>query len=358
MTDLADLFARLGPNLVQPLIVFAVTAAAGFGVRLLLFHSLRTWARRTPTDIDDIILAAFSAPARLWVVILAADLAVKYAKLSDETIGNVDKALLLLWVLSLTLAASKLFTSLFARYGSSFKGAAPVTTLAQNLIRLVVVSIGVLLMLNAIGVSITPMLTALGVGGLALALGMQETLANLFAGFFVSIAGNVRIGDYIKLNSGEEGYVADITWRATTLRMLSHNLIIIPNANLARALVTNYSLPETRMSATVPINVSLASDPERVERVLQDEAARAIGEVPGLLAEPAPFARLTSGFGDYALQFTVFVTVEDFVAQFPVQHELRKRIFRRLAAEGIEIPIPTRALVVDGRPKNVVPPKS
>jgi small-conductance mechanosensitive channel len=356
MTDLADLFARLGPNLVQPLIVFAVTAAAGFAVRLLLFHSLRTWARRTPTDIDDIILAAFSAPARLWVVILAADLAVKYAKLSEETIGNVDKALLLLWVLSLTLAASKLFTSLFARYGASFKGAAPVTTLGQNLIRLVVVSIGVLLMLNAIGVSITPILTALGVGGLAVALGMQETLANLFAGFFVSIAGNVRIGDYIRVNTGEEGYVADITWRATTLRMLANNLIVIPNSKLAQAMVTNFSLPERRLSVPVPVNVSYGNDPDRVERVLEDEGKGAVGAVPGLLAEPAPVARFAPGFGDYALGFTLYVWVEDFVAQFGVQHELRKRILKRLAAEGIEIP--TRALLADARPKGTGPKAS
>jgi small-conductance mechanosensitive channel len=346
MRDFIDSLIRLGPSLVQPLIVFAVVTAAGLLARVLFFRSLRAWAKRTPTNLDDIIIAAFSAPARLWVVILALDLAVKSASLSEHATDNVDKALLILWVLSLTLVASKLATSLFTHYSSSFSGAAPVTSLANNLIKLVVGSVGLLAILNAFGISITPILTALGVGGLAVALGLQETLANLFAGFFVSVAGNVRIGDYIKLNSGEEGYVADISWRATTLRMLANNLIIIPNAKLAQALVTNYSLPEQRMSVPVQVHVGYASDPEHVERVLVDEAARAIGAVQGLSAEPAPFVRFDPGFGDYALRFTLIVAVDNFAAQYAVQHELRKRIFKRLASEGITIPFPTRTLLM------------
>ena len=349
MTSLVDSFARIAPGLVRPLIVFAGVAAAGLLFRVLVFRSLRSWARKTPTDVDNIIVAAFSAPSALWIVILAADLAVRSAELSERAVGNVDKTLIILWILSLTLAASKLAVSVFARYGSTFKGAAAVTTLGQNLIRLVIISIGLLLMLNALGISVTPILTALGVGGLAVALGLQETLANLFAGFFVSVAGNVRVGDYIRVSSGEEGSVTDISWRATTLRTLANNLVIIPNAQLAQALVTNYSLPEPRLSVPVPFNVALESDPARVEQILLDEAACAIGVVPGLLAEPAPIVRFNQGTVDYALAFTLIVAAEDFVAQFAVQHELRKRIVARLAREGIEMAFPARIFNVQGR---------
>ncbi len=183
-------------------------------------------------------------------------------------------------------------------------------------------------------------------GGLAVALGMQETLANLFAGFFVSVAGNVRLGDYIKLNTGEEGYVTDINWRATTLTMLAGNVIIIPNSKLAQANVTNFNLPARPMSSLLQVNVSYDCDPDAVEKVLLDETVRAVGAIPGLLADPAPIVRFNPGFGEYALGFTVIVSVEDFVAQYPVQHELRKRIFKRLAREGIGIPFPTRTLHV------------
>jgi len=130
-----------------------------------------------------------------------------------------------------------------------------VTSLTQNVAQLAVIIVGFLIFLNSLGISITPLLTALGVGGLAVALGLQDTLANFFAGIYVSLAGYVRLGDYVKLNSGEEGYVSDISWRSTTLKALSNNLIIIPNSKLAQAIVTNYHLPEKRFSLSIPVSV-------------------------------------------------------------------------------------------------------
>jgi small-conductance mechanosensitive channel len=103
----------------------------------------------------------------------------------------------------------------------------------------------------------------------------------------------------------------------------------------------------------IPVKVSYASDPDTVERVLVEEAGRAAAEVPGLLAEPAPFARLIPGFGDSSLDFSLICQVASFVDQYVVQHELRKRILRRLRAEGIEMPYPTRVVELrasDGRP--------
>ena len=344
MQSLLDSVVKLGPRLVPALVVFAVVLAAGLLVAALTLGSLRRWAQRTRTSLDDIFVAALQWPVRLWVLILALELAVRTVDLPPRAAVPVEHGLLILWIVSLTLAASRLATSLLSHYGRELKGNAPITSLAQNLVRLMVVSIGLLLILNVLGVSITPILTALGVGGLAVALGLQETLSNLFAGLFVSVAGNVRVGDYIKLNTGEEGHVTDVSWRATTLRTLANNLVIIPNAKLAQAMVTNYSLPEPRMSLVVPVNVGYGSDADRVEQILQEEASRAVGEVPGLLPEPAPSVMLIPGFGEYALGFTVAVNVESFVAQYRVQHELRKRFLKRLADEGIELAIPMRVL--------------
>jgi small-conductance mechanosensitive channel len=175
---------------------------------------------------------------------------------------------------------------------------------------------------------------------------LQDTLSNLFAGFYVSVAGQVRLGDYIKLSSGEAGYVTDITWRSTTIRALGSNLIIIPNAKLAQAIVTNYYLPDRRVSVSIPVNVSYTSDPEQVERVLLEESRNGVGAIAGLLAEPAPSVQLIPGFGDSTLNFTLGCYVAEFADQFPVQHELRKRILRRFRADGIEMPYPTRTVYV------------
>jgi small-conductance mechanosensitive channel len=146
------------------------------------------------------------------------------------------------------------------------------------------------------------------------------------------------------LDSGEEGYVTDISWRSTAIRALQNNLIIIPNAKLAHAIVTNYHLPEKRMSLLIPISVSYDNDPAEVERILVEEAVKGTKEIPGLLAEPAPFVRFIPGFGDSSLDFTLICQVTEFVDQYLAQHELRKRIFCRFRESGIEIPFPHRTV--------------
>jgi small-conductance mechanosensitive channel len=182
------------------------------------------------------------------------------------------------------------------------------------------------------------------VGGLAVALALQDTLSNLFAGFYVAIARQIRLGDYIKLNTGEEGYVTDIAWRSTTIRGLANNMVIIPNAKLAQAIVTNYYLPDKRMGASVQVSVSYECDPDHVERVLLEVAQQAAGEIPGMLAEPAPGVTLDPGFGESALGFTLGFQVAEFADQYGVRHQLRKRILKRFREEGITIPFPARTV--------------
>jgi small-conductance mechanosensitive channel len=182
------------------------------------------------------------------------------------------------------------------------------------------------------------------------ALALQDTLSNFFAGFYIMMAGQIRVGDYVKLDSGEEGYVVDISWRSLTIRTLPNNIVVVPNSKVAQAHVTNYSLPQQRMSLQIRVGVSYESDPDQVEQILLEEAVAATAAIPGLLAEPAPFVRFIPGFGDYSLDFTLIVQVKEFVDQYLVQHELRKRIFRRFRKEGIEIPFPVRTLHVRSLP--------
>jgi small-conductance mechanosensitive channel len=121
-------------------------------------------------------------------------------------------------------------------------------------------------------------------------------------------------------------------------------MVIIPNHKFSQSIVTNYSLPDKSMSVSIPISISYQSDPEKVEVVLADEAKKAVGEIPGLLGDPEPFARFIPGFGESSLDFTLICQVREFVDQYPVQHELRKRIFKRLKSEGLEIPFPHRTV--------------
>jgi len=331
-------------SLVGPACLLVGMLAAGYVLKRMLFRGLRHWAENTSSKVDVVIAEALSGPILIWSLILGIYLATESLDLPERSTRLIERALLILAILSLTMMASRLAGKLIRHYGSLMQGAMPVTTLTQNLAQLFIVLLGALLLLHQFGVSVTPILTAFGVGGLAVALALQDTLSNLFAGLYVSVAGQVRLGDYIKLNTGEEGYVKDITWRSTALRALGSNLIIIPNAKLAQAVVTNYSLPERRMALGIPVGVSYASDPDHVERVLLEETQKAAGTIPGLLAEPAPTVRFIPGFGDSTMNFTLNCQVAEFVDQFLVQHELRKRILTRFQSEGIDMPFPTRTV--------------
>src|ERR1019366_323232 len=317
---------------------------------------LRPWAARSKGPTAQIVVNALKGPFMIWVLILGTHLAMQSSDLHPRATLWIGRGLLALWIMSLTIIGSRLAGGLIRFHGSGIPGALPVTTLTQTLAQLAVVILGLLVLLNLWGVSITPILTALGVGGLAVALALQDTLSNLFGGVYVAVAGQVRLGGYVKLNTGEEGYVTDIGWRCTTFRALANNLVIVPNAKLAQAIVTNYYLPEKRMSASFAVTVGYECDPDAVEKVLAEVLTQAAGEVPGMLAEPAPSAAFDPGFGEAGVGVTGTLDVAEVASQFPVRTELRKRVLRRFRAEGIGIPYPSRTVYLRGSGRKGVRP--
>lgn len=336
-------------QLIGPACVLALTLAVGYAAKRVMMRLLRGWGARSKTSNAQIVINAFQGPFMVWVLILGTHLAMQSSDLPVRATMWIGRILLVLWILSLTVVCSRLAGDLIRFHGKGIPGALPVTTLTQTLAQLGVVIFGFLVLLNQLGISITPILTALGVGGLAVALALQDTLSNLFAGFYVAVAGQVRLGDYIRLNTGEEGYVTDIGWRSTTIRALANNMIIIPNNKVGQAILTNFNLPEKRLGVSIQVGVSYDSDPDRVEQVLLDEAQTAAREIPGMLADPAPGVSLDPGFGDSALAFTLGYSVREFGDQFRVRHELRKRILKRLQREKIDMPFPTRTVYVRGQ---------
>lgn len=332
-------------KLILPLVVLLATIAAGWIVRNLLFRAVRRWAVKSTSHVDILLTQSLSGPIIIWALILGLHLAMETSgMIPDRAAYYVTQTLLVLWIVSLTIMVSQFTGNAVRFYGTRVAGQHAAASLTKNLAQMFVITVGLLILLRHFNIEITPILTALGVGGLAVALALQDTLSNLFGGFYVSVAGQVRLGDYIKINTGEEGYITDISWRSTTIRALANNMIIIPNAKLAQSIVTNYNLPDKQMMLPIPISVSYSTDPDRVERVLLEETTAAGPEVPGLVATAEPVVRLTPGFGDSGLQFTLTCQIAEFADQFRVQHELRKRIWKRFQREGIEMPFPTRTV--------------
>lgn len=349
MPAFQHLLERHWRQLIGPLCVLMFTLGVGYAAKRVIARLLRPWAARSKGPIAQFVIDTVKGPFMIWVLILGTHLAMQSSELDPRATRWIGRSLLALWILSLTILFSRLAGTLIRFHGSGIPGALPVTTLTQTLAQLMVVILGLLVLLNLWGVSITPILTALGVGGLAVALALQDTLSNLFAGFYITIAGQIRLGDYIRLNTGEEGYVTDIGWRSTTIRALANNLIIIPNSKLGQANVTNFYLPEKRVGVSIQVGVAYDCDPDQVERVLLEEAQTAAREIPGMLAEPAPGVSFDPGFGDWSLGFTLGYSVQEFADQFRVRNELRKRVLKRLRNEKIDMPFPTRTIYIRGQ---------
>jgi len=328
---------------VPGLIALATTAIfyVGRGIALRVAHK---WATGTATRADDIIVSSLRVPSIYWCAAIGLYLGVNLSDLPAKYLQPISTLIYIIIITSVTIALANLSGKIFKNYLQNSNLPIPTTGLAYAIVKGVILASGFLIILSVLGVSIAPLLTALGVGGLAVALALQDTLANLFAGIHILVEKSIRVGDFIKLENGQEGYVEDITWRTTRVRMLPNNMVVIPNNKLAQSVVTNYYLPEKRMSLLIPVGVSYNCDPDEIEEILVDEATKAVGEVPGLIGDPAPFVRFIPGFGDSSLDFTLICQVDEFVDQYFVQHILRKRIFRRFRTEGVEIPFPQRTV--------------
>lgn len=336
------------PFLVQkfliPLGVSILSISGLLVLRYAVFVLLHRWARKNQSKLDDMIIGAFRFPSIFWCVVIALYIGVAFSDFPPRYFYYISKIIDVIIVLSITIAVANLSGKMFKNYVTSSNLPIPTTGLAYGILKGTLYMLGFLLILTTLGISIAPMLTALGVGGLAAALALQDTLANLFSGIHILLEKSLRIGDFVRLESGQEGYVEDITWRTTRIRMLPNNMVIIPNSKLAQSIVTNYFLPEKKMSLLIPISVSYDSDPDMVEKILIEEARGAVGIVSGLLGDPEPVVRFIPGFGDSSLDFTLICQVQEFVDQYLVQHELRKAILRRFREEGIEIPYPHRTI--------------
>jgi small-conductance mechanosensitive channel len=340
-------------------ILLAAAILAGL-VRVVLGPLLRKLTARTQTNLDDMILRALYRPLA-WAILLAGLYAalVRVRDWPEKQMDTIEKTFVAAAIVITMYAALRVFNAVAGWYTEAAieKSSRPREVQAQALVGRKVVSItilvlGILIILMQLGIEIGPLLAGLGLGGLAVALALQDTLSNLFAGVYMMVDRPVTVGDFIKLESGEEGFVEEIGWRNTKVRMWANNIVVIPNSKLAQSVVTNYYLPQQELSVYVRCGVAYDSDLEHVERVCVEVGREVMERVPGSAADWTPVVRFKE-FADFSINFLVVLRVKDFAAQYLLGHEYIKALHRRFAEEGIEIPFPIRTVIMR-TPKSTV----
>lgn len=309
----------------------------------IVLVKLKKLSSKTRWKADELVITSLRGMMILWFGLAGIYSALLNLPFSPPLHLIFEKILLIIIIYSVTIVVSRIAVGLVKLYSQRKEGDLPATSIFTNFTRFIVFVLGILIILNSLNISITPILTALGVGGLAVALALQDTLSNFFAGVHILASRQIKPNDYVKLDTGEEGYIADITWRNTMIRTLPNNMVIIPNSKLASAIVTNFNLPEQTIKVYIPVGVSYESDLEKVEAITAEVAKQVMSEIPGSVPELEPAVRYNA-FADFSINFNVVLYAREFTNQYALRHAFIKRLHERYKKEGIEIPFPIRTV--------------
>ena len=320
-------------QLVDPLVTFAIALAAVLVVRHILLRGLRRRAKG-PGSFAAVFLETIGFPSILWCLAAALAIALRYAQLSARQMQWAGYAIGAFVIVSLSLVAASIAVRMMALYGERQGMPFLVAGLSRALTRVLVLAIGAMILLAYLNIPVTPLLGALGVGGLAVALALQDTLANFFAGIHILVERPIFVGDLIRLESGQEGTVSDIGWRTTRVRTGSNDMVVVPNTKITSGILINYSLPDLRAAVEIPVLVAHDADPAQVRRIVLEQAA----QVEGVLREPAPVLLFDPGVLPTHLQFKLLVSVSSRLEQGCVQSAIRLRLLERFRAEGVAVP--------------------
>ncbi len=320
-----------------PMFIAGAILFAGIIIQRIIIIYIKRISKKTGWKGGMVLASSLRGMIILISLISGVYFGMTQAPLDAHTVLVAQSLHKILVVILICFIIARTLSGLLKAYSSREESSKSSLSLFKSIINIVIYSVGLLVILQSFGISITPILTALGVGGLAVALALQDTLSNLFAGIQITLTRTIKPGDYIHLTSGEEGTVVDITWRSTTLLTQMDNMTVIPNSKLATTIITNYSLPKRNLSISIPVNIAYTSDLDKVEQITMEVAATLMKE-NGIDSEPVFRYK---EFGSSSILFGIAMDINDFHQQYPLRHEFIKRLNKRFKAEGIEIAYPS-----------------
>jgi small-conductance mechanosensitive channel len=332
-------------NYGMPLFTIFLGIILGWIFKRFVHQRLKKMTQKTDWRGDDVFFEAIESHIVLWFFLISLNIASSSISfLSDEYLGYLSKIIVAVIILSVTIAASKIGVGVLDYWAERQGTNLPSTTIFVNLARIIIISVGILIILQSIGISITPLLTAMGVGGLAISLALKDTLSDFFAGLHILLSQKVKPGDFVELDSGYMGYVQNITWRHTTLMERTNNEVTVPNAKISAAIVKNYDKGDPSFSIRVSIGVSYKSDLEHVVNVTEEVAATVVADIDGAKKDNPAVVRFFQ-FGESSVDLKVYFRGKKYGDQHLIIDEFIRRIHKRFQSEKIEIPFPIRTLI-------------
>ncbi len=343
-------FSLPGGKPTAAIALLAVFAVLFYAVYAALFFLLKKFAERTKTDFDDVLFKSMEHPSLLLVLLSAvfASLALTYPETKAGTAG-LSHLYVVALMFNAAFALERLVTTLLDWYR---KEIAPKTEtkfddemvpVLEKTEKFVIYVFAFVLMLSNLGIEITPLLAGLGIASLAVALALQDSLGNFFAGVNIAVDRPLRKEDYISTDGGVEGVVQEIGWRSTKILTNQNNMVIIPNTKLAASTVINYYKPDETVLYPCTVGISYDDDVERASQAIRAAIAKAAEKYDQIDGRVEPVIRLDS-FGDFSINFRFLVPLKDYRFHLNAADAVYRAIFYEFKGEGITIPYPTRTL--------------
>lgn len=332
---------------IEALVIILLTLVGARMVMRFFEKYLEEFAARTKIKVADVIIKTIKGPLYILILLFGVNLALAIVKFPFlAQIGLIFKiigALLGTWVVY------NIVPALMKEYGRSMAKRTHtnidevIIPVLEKIVKLFFVIIGILLILNILEINITPMLAGMGIAGLAIALALQDTLSNMFSGFYMMIDHPFKLGDRIMLGEGELYEVKDVGMRSTRLYdIINHTIVTIPNSELSKMRLINLVEPDRRLKLRIPIGVAYGSDIDKVKRVLLE----ILKEATDVLDDPEPIV-IFNEFADFSLNLILIVWIDDVTKKLKVIDQINSRIKERFEEENIEIPFPIRTLYIE-----------
>jgi len=300
---------------------------------------------RTKTDLDELLLKKSSKPLTIVALLISLIFALEQLTLRSNLDIVIQRsvysfmaiAISYLIFVILDVALIRVWKRLAAKTESDVDDT--IGRFVHEILKIALIVILFILLLNIWGIDVVPLLGALGIAGLAVALALQPTLSNIFSGISIILDGTFKVGDIVKIESGEMGEIFSIGLRTTRIKSFDNEMVIVPNSKLANSNVQNFQQPDVSIRINFDFNVEYGVDPEyikkiTIEEIKQIEIRKKDEEIRVLFTEMA----------DNALIFKVMFWVDHIDKKWPAHQEAISRIYRRLYQEKIGIPFPQRTI--------------
>ena len=325
----------------------SISVTGMYLVKRFVLVQLQSIKRSEGRHVTSILLNSLSKPLSIFILVLniylLQYLLLKHELIADQYNKQVDITAQIGIIIALLVFAERFCNQLVVSYADSSDVLRNSQSIIRGTSKLLIISIGSLVILGTLGISITPIVASLGITSLAVALALQPTLENFFSGVQLVIDKPIRVGDFVELDSGEQGFVEKIGWRSTWIKMLPNNIVVMPNSILSQSKVINYYYPEKELSVPVDVGVHYDSDLEHVERVTLEVAKDILHSHKWGISDYDTFVVFHT-FDSSSINFTVMLRAEEYFNRFFIKSAFIKALHARYRQEGIVIPYPIRAI--------------